>query len=303
MPSREHKARSEKVHEKIARCQEAGPGGLYAIADFDRTLTWAKLPGIRSHTTFGLIEDSPGMDEEFRKLAQKLYDCYHGYEFMKDFPEDQKKEKMDRWWQKVTDAHIKFGLSEDILARVIESNLPRARQNAFEILEMLWVYRIPVLIFSGGQGNLIERYLKHHGQFRENLHLVSNFIKFGATGKADAYKLPLIHTLNKTEVLGNDAYYREMVSTRKAGILLGDHLKDAELPRDSGENEVLKIGFFNKSLDDFESPAEYQENLHDYEETYDVLIRDDGPMDYVYSTLQKILDHQLPPDGDRVLEG
>lgn len=47
-----------------------------------------------------------------------------------------------------------------------------------EFMELLWKQGIPVLIFSAGLGDVIEILLKNFNMYRENIRVVSNFMKF-----------------------------------------------------------------------------------------------------------------------------
>jgi hypothetical protein len=68
------------------------------------------------------------------------------------------------------------------------------RDGAGETLAMLNDKNVPVLIFSAGNGDIIESVMKRDGALFPNSHVISNFYKFDENGFVIDYMNPtLLH--------------------------------------------------------------------------------------------------------------
>ena len=123
-------------------------------------------------------------------------------------------------------------------------------------------------------------YLKTEKILTENVHVISNFLVFDKNGKATGYLTPFIHSLNKNEVPIKDSPYYPIVKQRKNVLLLGDTLEDLKMTEGLKHDCIITVAFLNEKI---------KENLEAFKEAYDVVILNDGPMDYVNKLLKEIL--------------
>ncbi|MFW6383331.1 MAG: hypothetical protein ACOCZQ_01665, partial [Nanoarchaeota archaeon] len=96
---------------------------------------------------------------------------------------------------------------------------------------------------------------------------------------ATGYKNGVIHIMNKSETKIKDKKYKDLISKRNNVILLGDSLEDLGMVNDLGTNLVIKIGFLNENIEN---------KLELYKSKYDVVITNDGTMNYVNKILGEL---------------
>ncbi len=186
---------------------------------------------------------------------------------------------MIEWWTKSYQALLQEKISRAHFQEAINQNLMQFRLGTESILEKLDHHHIPLLVFSAGLGDVIDTFLETQQVKNKYLHLISNFMIYDNIGIAFNYTQPIIHSLNKhTSPLENPTYGNQ-IRNRKNLILLGDHLGDARMGENREYDTVIKIGFLNDDVDN---------NLELYKKTFDVVITNDGPMDFVNELLQKV---------------
>ena len=226
---------------------------IYVLTDFDHTLTSGD-----STTSWGILEDSTYLPAEYNQERQKLSNHYGPIEFDETIPEESKKISMNEWWTKHLNLFIKYRLSEEaVLNETSSLKTMILRPGTKELLKKLADDKIPVIIVSAGIGNYIESCLKSNNCYYDNIHIISNFLKF-ENSYATGIKSNLIHSLNKNEVsLSNEI--KEYIQNRKNIILFGDHTGDTNMTQDKN---ALKIGFLEKNV---------TQNKPYYEEKFDLV--------------------------------
>jgi len=122
--------------------------------------------------------------------------------------------------------------------------------------------------------------LEKSGKFYDNVHIISNSFEWDANGNAVAIKQPIIHTLNKYETAIQDFPVFNIIKERKNVLLMGDSLDDVGMVEGFDCDNLIKIGFLNENID---------ENLEQYKSNYDVVVLNDGPLDFVNKLLKEII--------------
>jgi len=195
-------------------------------------------------------------------------------------PMDEKIKYMDEWWLAHLNLMIDCGMNKKLLQEIAEKNNLVLREGTSKLLEVLETKKIPLLIFSAGQGNVIENYLKLKNLMKPNIHIISNFYSFDDEGKVKGFVSNPIHTFNKGETsLKNTPYYEE-AKERTNVILLGDTLGDLQMSKGIHHNTLIKVGFLNENID---------EQLEKFKEKFDIIILNDGSMAPVNEILNEIL--------------
>ena len=118
------------------------------------------------------------------------------------------------------------------------------------------------------------------GLFSENIHIISNEFEWDSDGRAVKVKEPIIYGMNKDETMIRDFPAYDVVKNRKNVILLGDNPEDIGMIKGFDYDNLLKIGFLNDNV---------EKNLDLYKDRFDVVIANDGSMDFVSSILKEIL--------------
>ena len=255
---------------------------LHILADFDRTLTQAFSDGKYRASLVSVLYEEWYLSAEYQKTAQWFAAKYRPIELDNSISMEDKKEVMKEWRTKHKLLLIKEWITKQDIYEAMKSqniNLREWSKNFFDILNK---NNIPLIILSAGWlGTLsIEKYLENQKSLNNNIHLIWNeFIR--DWDNAIDFKKPIIHTFNKDEtIIQAFPEIYEQVKNKKNVILLWDSLSDVKMIDGFEYNNLLKIWFLNKDVD---------KNIDKYKEAYDVVITDDGSMEFVNELLEKII--------------
>lgn len=255
---------------------------LHILADFDRTLTknfvkWKEKPSLVS-----VLRSEWILGEEYSQKAYKLYDTYHPIEVSPDASVAEKKQAMNIWWRTHMQLIVDAGLKKEHIQQAISAGIIEFREGIPELLGFLKEHNIPLVIISANAigTDSIRSFLKIHHLDFDNIQIISNEFEWDDTGSAVWYNKNVIHTFNKDEtVLENFPSIYNKIQERKNVILLWDSLWDPWMVKWFDTKNILKVWFLNKNKDTLEES---------YKKLYDVLVLNDGNMDFINNFLRKI---------------
>ncbi len=273
-------ANPESLKKKIEQIKKDGVSHLHVVSDFDRTLTKAFVAGQKAHTGIAQIREGKYLTPEYPGKAHSLYDKYRPIEISETISLKEKIEKMNEWWSTHLKLLIESGMNEAVVDDIVKKKKIKFRPGVTELFKHLDSKQIPVLIFSAGIGNIIEKSMFAEGISMKNVHIISNFFDFDENGVAKGYKSGIVHTFNKNEGHIKKSPYFKQIETRKNVILLGDSLGDSEMLDGIEHKTIIRVGFLNEEI---------EKDKDKYEKEYDILILNDGSMDYVNELLKQIL--------------
>ena len=208
-----------------------------------------------------------------------MFHQYHPIEVDDSLDYDFKFKKMQEWWETHEKLLIKSGMHQKVINDILNKYPKMFREGTIPFLDYLNSHNVPLLIFSSGIGNLIEGYLKKENRLTSNIHILSNTFDFNSQGYATGYKNGIIHVMNKSETKVEDKKYRDLISQKSNVILLGDSLGDLGMVNDLDTNLIIKIGFLNEDVEN---------KLDLYKSKFDVVITNDGSMNYVNQLLDEL---------------
>jgi len=269
--------------EKAKKCiASGGAKNLHLVSDFDRTITKAFVDGEKVPSMISVLRDGNYLTEDYAAKAQSLFDKYHPIEIDPNISKKEKRKAMEEWWRTHFKLMVKSGLSKSDLLSIAKSKLIKLRKGVKELLELLNQNKIPIVfISSSGLGReMIEMILKRENCFSPYIHIVSNDFKWDIKGKAIAVKEPIIHLLNKEEVLLKSLPFYEKVAERKKVILLGDSLDDIDMVAGFPYECLIKIAFLSYGI---------EEQLPSYKKSYDVIILNDSSARFVLNLVREII--------------
>jgi len=270
----------KEFENKLSRIKIDGIKSLHVISDFDKTITKAKIKGQKTHTSIAQIREGNYLSEEYVRKSYKLYDRYHPFEINNNLSEEGINKKMMEWWGSHINLLVQERMSRNVVEEIIIKKSIKLRKNADKLFKLLYDKKIPFLIFSAGVGDIIKGHLKSEGLLYGNVHLISNFFEYDENGYVKGYKSEIIHVYNKDEFSLKKTPYFEKIKKKKNVILLGDNLGDADMVKGLSHKTILKIGFLNEDV---------EKNREAYQEKFDAVILNDGPMDFVVSVLKELL--------------
>ena len=109
----------------------------------------------------------------------------------------------------------------------------------------------------------------------------TNLYEFDTAGNAIKIKEPIIHSLNKHEILIRNFPVFEEIKERPNILLLGDGLEDIGMAEGFEYKEIIKVGFLNQDVEN---------SLPVYSENFDIVITNDGSLEFVNEMLIEMMD-------------
>ncbi|MHA1764718.1 MAG: hypothetical protein ACTSVK_00480 [Promethearchaeota archaeon] len=258
-----------------------GYQSLHILSDFDRTLTYGKINGIKTPSIISLLRDGNHLTEDYAKKAYALFDKYHPIEIDPSIPLEEKKKAMQEWWEAHNELLIQSGLSISDLEDIVKNGPIRFRKGVPEFLDFLNQHNIPLVIFSAsGCGDAIEMFFKNIGKDYPNIYYVTNHFNWDENGRAVSPKEPIIHCMNKDEtILREIPEIYSKIQNRRNVLLLGDSIGDLGMIEGFEYKTLLKIGFLN---------FDYDKLRKEYKKNFDVVLEGDGDFNFVNNLIRNL---------------
>lgn len=249
------------------------------VSDFDRTLTVAFIDGKKSNTSFAQIRDGSFLAEEYRTKANNLFQKYYPIEMDPTIPQEEKKDVMTKWFRAHLKLMVDYGLTKRVVQDIAKSKVfPR---NGFKkFIAFTIKNQIPLVILSSGVGDLIREFLLHNNFLVDNVHLISNLFEW-KDGKAVAVKEPVIASFNKSSFEVEDKSFLKKLESRVNVLVMGDVISDLDMIKKEKHKTIISVGFVN---------ADVEQYLEEYKKYFDVLILNDGPLDFVNDLLKELFE-------------
>jgi HAD superfamily hydrolase (TIGR01544 family) len=272
----------EKFTELKKKFKDGGVENVHVISDFDRTLTYGNLDGVKTPSIISMLRDGNHLSEDYAKRAHELFDKYHPIEVSDEATLSEKKEAMKEWWDTHNKLLVESGLTKDDLKDIVENGHLQFREGIFYFMDFLDEREIPFVILSAsGAGDAIEMFFEDAGLDYDNIHYITNQFVWDETGRAVGVKEPVIHSMNKDEtVVSEIPSVFEEVRGRRNVILLGDSLSDIDMVAGFEYDNLIKIGFLNDKID---------QHRKQYTENFDIVVEGDGDLSFVNELLEEII--------------
>ncbi len=202
---------------------------------------------------------------------------FHSIEHDLTLPADLRKQKVIEWCTMHLNLLIRYGLTKEMIQNVARDGI-NMRQGVDAFLTLAKKQNIPLLIFSGGLGDVIEESLREANLLFPALHIISNFFVFDKTGKVTGFDSGIVCSANKSEIEVKNKPYAKEIENRQCVLLLGDFASDVEMTKGIPHEVVLRVGFLNGMT----------ERLPEFKKLFDVILPDDGDMEYVTKLLETL---------------
>lgn len=258
-----------------------GAEKFHVLADFDNTLTRAFVNGEKAPSIIGQLRKGKYLTPEYPDAAQALFDYYAPIEHDHTRSLDERKEEMHTWWKRHFALLEQSGFNRDVINDVVLHSTLQFRDQIKDFIDFLEGHQIPLIIMSAAPGDMITAHLEHEGLLRTNVHAIANLYQFDEAGNAIKIKEPIIHSLNKHEVVIRHFPVFETIKDRPNILLLGDGLGDIGMAEGFEYKEIIKVGFLNQNI---------ETNLPVYSENFDMVITDDGSMEAINEMLIEMID-------------
>lgn len=270
---------SVRVREKLKILYEGGPEKLQVISDFDKTLTKFVIDGVRGCTVYGVIENSKVFPESYREKAKALKDKYMPIEFSGDISPTEKEPLMVEWWTKGNELIIELKIKQAQIPEIVKDAHIALREGVEWLFVKLHEKKVPLLIISGGLGDIIKEVIDQQSTLYDNITIVANFFKY-EQGVVVGFQDKLLFSNNKKEMTRDLEFFNKN-KERTGVIVMGDLPEDANVASSPKNSEVtLTVGFLNEKVD---------ERLNNYMDAFDIVIVDDHSIQLVDLLLMPIL--------------
>lgn len=271
-----------ELERKIELIKADGASKLHIVSDFDKTITRYRVNGKPVSSVIAILRDEGYLTEDYPVRAKELFTTYHPFEIDKSILWEDRKAKMLEWWSTHYVILKECGLTKDDLESIIQSDSILFREGYEEFFKMLDVFNVPLTLVTanGLGGDVIKMILDRFNVKSDDIYLVANEIIWDEFGKFAGIKEPIIHVLNKGEVIIEDQRIFERIKDRHNVILLGDGEGDIGMVQNIKYDNIIKIGYLN------EKEEELKER---FLEIFDVVITNDGSFEYINKLLKNIL--------------
>lgn len=263
------------------KIREKGYKNLHILADFDRTLTYGCVDGIKTPSIISMLRDGNHLTEDYAEKANALFDKYHPIEINPNIPLDKKKSAMQEWWTTHYKLLIQSGLSKSDLEDIVKNGHVKFRQGVFQFLDYLYKYNIPLIILSAsGCGDASKMYFHEAGKDYPNIYYVTNKFNWDKNGQAISSKEPIIHCMNKDEtVLKDIPEVHKIVKNRRNVLLLGDSLGDLGMIEGFDYENLIKVGFLNFDCEKLRK---------EYQRSFDIVLEGDGDFAHINDLIREL---------------
>lgn len=242
------------------------------VIDFDRTITTYGGDSWNILTNPNFI--NPNLKKEFSKLEEKYFpiesDC--------SLDAKTKFSYMEEWCLLAMNLFFKYGLSEDILLNCVKHSNIKLRTGLKDFFKELVInHHIPVVILSAGIKNVIVELLKINNCYYDDIHIISNDIKFD-DGAMLEFTDTILHSSNKSIEALPYSLKNEILS-KDYILLFGDLIEDLNMVPKEDLTKTLSFGFLDKNIED---------NLEFYKSAFDVVLTNNSSFDDVRNILNRI---------------
>lgn len=246
---------------------------FYVVMDFDETITSPD-----SLNSWSILENPNFINPNLQKESSKLVEKYYPIELDYTLDDSTKSIYLEEWYYKNMDLLYKFNLTYDILVNCSNHSNTKFRSGFKSFLIKLYQKNIPIIILSAGIGNVITELLKANNCLYNNIHIISNFIKFD-DNKMLPFNDKIIHSSNKDiNVLPID--FANRIKDKDYILLFGNLIEDLNMVNKKDLSRTISFGFLEKNVN---------ENIHRYRNSYDVVLTDNSSFDDV----QAIIDEHI----------
>lgn len=231
--------------------------------------------------------------------TRQLYDYYSPIELDYSITAEAKAAFMMQWWAENFRVYSGVGLKrEDFRHMVLESRL-LFRHGLSELMQRSAELAVPMYVVSGGISEIIQEHFEtvlQNGEINNKEALscwhtgkvFSNEFQYDAHSVVTGWKLPIVHILNKQEVI-----YNSNIDFKRNVLVMGDILEDITMVRHQDHTIVLKIGFLN-------NPTKLAHLVGDFKHNYDLVIVNDGSLHPITYLLEYLFGREA--DGDATFE-
>ncbi|MDB5238228.1 MAG: 5-nucleotidase [Candidatus Kaiserbacteria bacterium] len=250
--------------------QADGAHTLHIVVDFDQTLTanTSNEEHIRN-SSWGVFESTQLRPKWFAEEYLGMFTKYSPMLWAETAPMEERNKQMDQWYMDTLDLAQRGDMRLEDFTKAAKANIVLPRDGMKDLFHIARELKIPVIVFSAGQGDFIESFLRYHDVLSDTVHVISNFYRFDGQGAVVGYMNPIVHSLNKNE--GHPSYNMHALAQERPNILLmGDFTHDIHMADGEKHKTILSMGILKGET----------EKTEDFKKAFDVVIAGEGSFRY-----------------------
>lgn len=269
----------EKFNSIINKMADGGADKLHILSDFDKTITAISyINGKPVGSLIGQLRAGGYLTPDYAAASFALLEKYGPLENDQTIPRSQRMKKMEDWWTEHQELLISCRLNKHAMDTVIAATHMKLRAGTETFFKLLHQHNIPIIIISGGPAYMIEKMLDLAGLLTENVHIVANYYEFDKEGFMIGSKKPIVHSLNKYEIILREFPFFDRLTNRTNVMLLGDQIDDLGMVEGFDYDNLLTIAFSHK-----------EEDEPKFADKFDVVFGGNDNFDFVNEVIKKIL--------------
>jgi len=229
---------------------------FFVMMDFDQTITTDN-----SDDSWTVLQNPNIVNPEFNEKALFLYEKYGPIEKSYSIDFNTKSAHMDKWYFEVMDLMYDYGLTYPKLLDCVKCGNMVLRDGFSDFLYALYKNNIPVVILSAGIGNVIYEFFKLHNLLYNNVHIISNFIKFEHNAMLP-FNDTMIHSCNK-DIAFYKSDFSNIYQEKDFILLFGNVIEDIHMVNLEDLARTVSFGFLDRNIN---------ENFELYKKNFDVVL-------------------------------
>jgi phosphoserine phosphatase len=154
----------------------------------------------------------------------------------------------------------------------------KLRDGVEAFFNLLYQFNVPIIIISGGPAYMIERMLSQAKLLTDNIQIVANYYEFDENGYMTNAKKPIIHSLNKYEIILREFPFFGRLKDRTNVMLLGDQIDDLGMIEGFDYINLLTIAF-----------AHQEKDQQTFAQKFDVVFGENDNFNFVNDIIKKII--------------
>lgn len=269
----------EKLHDIIQKMAAGKAEKLHILSDFDKTLTTISyINGKPVGSLIGQLRAGGYLTPEYAPASYALLTKYAPIEHDQNIPRSERIKQMENWWREHQELLIQCRLNKHDMDTVMETTHMKLREGVETFLKLLHQYNVPIVIISGGPAYMIKKMLDLAGLLTDNVHIVANYYEFDKDGYMIGTKKPIIHSLNKYEIILHEFSFFGQLKNRTNIMLLGDQIDDLGMVEGFDYKNLLTIAFSHK-----------EEDKQKFAKKFDIVFGGNDNFNYINKIIKKIL--------------
>ncbi len=270
---------TDKLNTIIKKMTDGGANKLHILSDFDKTITAISyINGKPVGSLIGQLRAGGYLTPEYGPASFALLEKYAPFEHDQNISRSERMKKMEDWWIEHQELLINCRLNKRDMDMAMEAMHIKLREGTKTFFNLLHQHNIPIVIISGGPAYMIEKMLELNGILTNNVHIVANYYEFDEKGYMVGSKKPIIHSLNKYEIILREFSFFKSLIERTNVILLGDQIDDLGMIEGFEYKNLLTVAFSHK-----------EEDEQKFTQKFDVVFGGNDNFNFINDILKQIL--------------